>query len=451
MKNFLALTILVVVFTGCKNSAHRPDNQQASTTKKKSVSDTVVLTAEKSDPKNFSWMQGFPPPEDKRLSVADGSFFHFPALRWSVVHMREFFPTINVSRGIGAPQPLEYELDKKIDSLTFYPLKTREKMTFAASLDKNYTDGIIILHKGKVVYEKYFGELTEDQVHAIMSLTKSFTGTLASILVAEGVLDDHAPVTRYVPELSESAYGTATVREVMDMTTAIRFSEDYADPNADIYAFGEAGNPTPKPSDYRGPVGYFEYLKTVKKAGQHGEAFAYKTANTETLGWIISKATGKKVSELLSDRIWRKLGMEQDAYYQIDALGTPFAGGGLNAGLRDLARFGQLILNRGTRNNQQIIPERAVLDIMKGGDPKRFAKAGYTNLKGWSYRDMWWITGNKHGAFMGRGVHGQAIYIDPAAQMVLVRLASHPVAANGANDPYSLPAYDAIAEYLMNR
>lgn len=91
------------------------------------------------------------------------------------------------------------------------------------------------------------------------------------------------------------------------------------------------------------------------------------------------------------------------------------------------------------------------MDIKKGGDKEAFKKSTYKNLPGWPYRDMWWITHNKHSAFMGRGVHGQAIYIDPTAEMVIVRLASHPVAGNSANDPFSLPAYEAIANYLLKK
>lgn len=235
------------------------------------------------------------------------------------------------------------------------------------------------------------------------------------------------------------------------MTTGLKYSEDYADPNAEIWQYSAAGSPFPKPEGYTGPDGYYAYLETVRKQGEHGEAFGYKTVNTDALGWIISRVTGKSVAELLSERIWSRVGMEQDAYYQVDGLGTPYAGGGLNAGLRDLTRFGEFVRNKGKWNGKQIFPAEAVEDIMKGGSREAFAKAGYDHLKGWSYRNMWWVTGNENGAFSGRGVHGQAIYIDPAAEMVIVRLASHPVAGNAANDPFSLPAYQVVAEYLKSK
>lgn len=412
---------------------------------------TSNLSAEESDPEKMGWMQGFPPPKDKIVSAADGSFFTFPAMRWSVVNMRQLMPTVEVSRGLDAPRPMVYQLDADIDKLEFLPWGEKKKMSWKASLQKNYVDGILILHKGNIVYEKYFGALNEDRVHAVMSLTKSFTGTLASILVADGKLDENKKAIEYVPEFKNSAFADATVRQIMDMTTALKYSEEYADPEAEIWDFSAAGNPLPKPADYQGPVGYYAYLQTVRKQGKHGEAFGYKTVNADALGWIISRVTGKSVADLLSEKIWSQLGMEQAAYYQVDALGIPFAGGGFNAGLRDLGRFGELIRNKGKYNNKQIIPANAVADIETGGDTAAFAKSGHPLLKGWSYRNMWWMTENSHGAFAARGVYGQTIYIDPKAEMVIVRLASQPIADNSANDPWSLPAYEAVASYLINK
>lgn len=182
--------------------------------------------------------------------------------------------------------------------------------------------------------------------------------------------------------------------------------------------------------------------------GRHGEAFGYKTVNTDVLGWVIARVTGRNVAELLSERIWSRLGAEQDAYMTVDSIGTPFAGGGLNTGLRDLARFGEMLRNDGRFNGQQIVPKAVVDDIRRGGDKKSFAQAGYTLLPGWSYRNMWWITHNEDGAYTARGVHGQRVYIDPKAEMVIMRYASHPVAGNAANDPTTIPAFEALARYL---
>jgi CubicO group peptidase (beta-lactamase class C family) len=365
--------------------------------------------------------------------------------------MREFLPTARVARGLGPPAAFAYDLDDQIDGITFQPWHRDDVMTWQESLAINYTDGILILHRGRVVYERYLGAMTEHDVHAVMSVSKTLTGTLAAVLVAEGELDADALVTRYVPELEGSAFGDATVRQVMDMTTGLGFSEDYRDPDAEVWAFTAAGDPLPKPAGYDGPVGYFAYLPTVRPQGTHGHAFGYKTVNTDALHWIIARATGQTVDELLSDRIWSRLGMEQDGYYQIDALGIPFAGGGFNAGLRDLARFGEMMRTGGVWQGEQVIPAAAVADIQRGGDHPAFAEPAHPSLATWTYRNMWWHTGNAHGAYAARGVHGQTLYIDPVAEMVIVRLASHPQAGNAANDATSLPAYEAVAAYLMSR
>ncbi len=407
------------------------------------------MSAEESDPKRLGWMRGFPPSPEKLIMQPESDFFSFPKLRWTVCHIRELMPTKQVHRGIGAPVPLEYVINDGIDAVTFTPLGGGKPMTWKESLSANYTDGILILHKGRVVYEKYFGCLDEMGKHAAMSMTKSITGLLAEMLVVEGRLDDTVKVSSIIPELKDSAFGSATVRQVMDMTTALNYSEDYSDPKADIWAYSKAASPLPKPKGYEGPNGYFEYLQTVKQDGVHGEAFGYRTINTDALGWIISRVTGKDLAHLLSERIWSRMGAEQDGYMTVDAKGTPFAGGGLSAGMRDLGRLGLLMLNGGKINGQRLFPKEVMENIQAGGDKKAFARAGYNTLKGGSYRSMWWIFHNKHGAFAARGVHGQTIYVDPTAKMVIVRFASFPTAKNAKIDPTSLPAYQAVANYLM--
>jgi len=409
------------------------------------------MSAEESDPRRLDWMVGFPPPSEKLIMQPESDFFSFPKLRWTVCHIRELMPTKQVNRGINPPIPLEYTIDDSIDAVTFTPMGTKNPMTWKESLSANYTDGILILHKGRVVYEKYFGCLDEMGKHAAMSMTKSITGLLAEILVVEGRLDEKAKVSTIIPELKDSAFGSATVRQVMDMTTALDYSEDYSDPKADIWIYSKAASPLPKPKDYAGPNGYFEYLQTVKQNGIHGEAFGYRTINSDALGWIISRVTGKDIASLLSELIWSRMSAELDGYMTVDAKGTPFAGGGLSAGMRDLGRIGLLMLNVGKINEQQLFPKKVIENIRAGGDRKAFAKAGYKTLKGGSYRSMWWVFHNTHGAYAARGVHGQTIYVDPVAEMVIVRFASFPTAGNAAIDPTSLPAYQAVAKYLMKK
>ena len=166
------------------------------------------------------------------------------------------------------------------------------------------------------------------------------------------------------------------------------------------------------------------------------------------LGWIVARTEGKRIDQVLSERIWTPLGMEQDADFLIDSTGMPFAGGGLNPVLRDMARFGEAMRCDGLGNGGQVIAREVVAAIKAGGSKAAFAPAGYQWLKDGSYTRQWWIMPGNHGAFSARGIHGQAIYVDPVAEVVIARFGSHPIAANTAFDPTSLPAFRAVAEHL---
>jgi CubicO group peptidase (beta-lactamase class C family) len=331
----------------------------------------------------------------------------------------------------------------------FTPLGGTGTLSWRESLDLNYTDAIVVLHRGRIVYERYLGVMTPHTPHMSMSVTKSFVGTLAAMLVHEGKLDPAMTVARYIPELATSAFGDATVRQVLDMTTGIDYSEDYTDPNAGVWQHSRAGGTFPRPPGYAGPANFYESLQLQRKLGEHGQAFAYKSVNTDVLGWLIRRLTGRTLADLLSERIWQPLGAEQDAYMLVDPSGIEFAAGGFNPALRDLARFGEMMRLGGRFNGRQIVPEAVVQDIRGGASKEHFAKAGYATLPGWSYRSQWWISHDAHGAYSARGVHGQVIYIDPEAEMVIARFGSHPLASNINFDPTSLPAYRALAEHLM--
>lgn len=409
----------------------------------------AVFNAEESDPRALAWMVGSPPPLDKQVRFADGSMMRFPQSRWANSHFRELVPTKLIGRGHGPVHPLPRADRQDLDAVQFTPIGGTAPMTWAESLLANYTDGIVVLHRGQIVYERYLGALDADTAHIAYSVTKSFVGTIAACLVYEGLLDEAATVAHYLPELASSAFGDATVRQVMDMTTGLQYSEVYTDPNAEIWSHARAGGLIPRPPGYQGPDSFYEFLQTVKKQGSHGVEFSYKTINTDTLGWIIRRITGLSLADNLSQCIWSRLGAEHDAYITIDTSGTEFAGGGLNTTLRDLARFGEMMRNGGQVHGDPVVPQAVVDGIREGADPAQFAPAGYHTLPGWSYRSMWWVSHNAHGAYMARGIHGQAIYIDPLAEMVIARYGSHPIAGNLGIDPHSLPAYHAMALHLL--
>lgn len=407
--------------------------------------------ARASDPVVMKWMVGDPPPPERRIAFYDMSYMKFPQLRWSFSHWRELIPTVAVPRGTGPVSVLPRALRDDLDAVTFTPMGRTEPMTWAESLLANYTDGIVVLHRGRIVYERYAGALTASGQHIAHSVTKSFFGTIGAMLVAEGVLDENAPVPAYLPELKDSAFGDATVRQVLDMTTAQRFSEVYTDPKAEIWDFARAGGILPWPQGYQGPKSLYEFLPTVRKQGEHGAGFAYRSTNAEVLAWLIRRVTGKPAAQVLQERIFGQLGAEQDAYMGIDPQGNAVGAGGLNLSLRDLARFGEMMRRDGRWNGRQIVPASVVAEIRRGGDREKFKAGGYHTLQGWSYHDQWWISHDDHGAYMARGVHGQSLYIDPKAEMVIARFGSAPWASGIFLDPTTLPAFRAMADHLMSR
>jgi CubicO group peptidase (beta-lactamase class C family) len=410
----------------------------------------TYLDGRASDPAKLGWMEGTPPPPERRVRFEHGApgVLGFPQIRWSLCHMRELVPTSNVWRGAGDVRRLPSALrTADIEALKFDDLHGRAR-GWEEALHDTYTDGIVVLHRGRIVYERYLGILRPQVPHSCFSITKSYACTLAAALVHEGVLDEAKTVPHWLPEMRGTAYDDATLRQLMDMQIGVKYSEAYADADADIWAYSRAGGLMPRPPGYDGPGNFYEYLVTLRPEGAHGEAFAYKTVNTEVLCWLMKRATGVAFARMLSDRLWAPLGCEEDAYITTDTLGVPMGGGGLNASLRDLARFGELMRRGGDWGGKQVLPRAVVEDIARGSDPAKFAKAGYTLLRGYSYRSMWWVAHDEFGGFEGRGIHGQRLYVAPGAEMVVARFGSHPVASSAANDPITQPQLRALGRLL---
>jgi CubicO group peptidase (beta-lactamase class C family) len=405
--------------------------------------------AHATDPRVLRWMRGSPPAADKMIRYEDGSFYRFPRTRWSFSHLRQFWPTVNVARGNGPVHALPIDDRVDLDAVTFVPMGGGVPLTWADSLYANYTDGVVVLHRGRIIYERYFGELTPETLHVCFSVTKSVFGTLAAMLIAEGAIDRDRRVAHYIPELARSGFGDATVGQVLDMTTAVDFTENYSgSAPATMKAYSRAIGFASRSAE-GSPKSIYSFLESVAKQGTHGDTFTYRTPNTDVVGWLIARVTGRSPAEVLSERIWSRIGADSDGFLVVDDDGTPQVGLSLNVTLRDLARFGELIRAGGRLDGEEIIPAAVIADVRGGGSRDAFAKSSYVHLHGWSYRNQWWLSHDDHGSFTARGIHGQAIYIDPVAEMVIARFASHPLASNTLLDPTSLPAYRAIAQHLM--
>lgn len=389
----------------------------------------------------LGYMSTFPPTAAQTIDQSNRT--KYPQMRWALQHTRELLPTRNIRRGPGAASALP-AAEKNLDGFTFEDDKG-QKITVADWLKSTYTDGIVVLHKGRVVYERYMNQMRPETPHLLFSITKSFTGLLAAQLAHEGKIDPDALVTKYIPELADSAWGDMKVRDVMDMTGAVRYREVYTDPTTEVFPYLFASTLLPPPPNYAGPKNIYDFLKTLKKEGEHGAGFVYRTVHSEVLGWIVSRVTGKHFTEVMSERIWSRMGMEEDAYVMVDPIGTPLQGAGLNATARDLARFAEMLRRGGEFNGQRILAKEVIADTVKGGDREKFKASGMAFRAGYSYRNQWWVLHNADGAYEASGVNGQMVHINPAAEMVVVKLSSHPVAGAGFTHPLTLRAWDALA------
>ena len=371
-------------------------------------------------------MRGAPPSESAQVTIEN--FLAPPFNRWGFRNIRRILPTANVWRGDGPTAPFE-TVPRDLDGVAFEDREGRS-MTVAAMLGEGYTDGFLVLHQGQIVTERYFNGFQPHQQHLLMSVTKSFAGSLTGILVERGDLDVDRLVTDVLPELAGSAYDGATLRHVLDMTVGTDFNDlmttDYDDPTSDMVWLDMASGWRVR-DDPAAPDNLRDFLKTVRPSGTHGAVFHYVSAHTDVLGWMLERASGVHFADLLSREIWQPMGAEFDAYVSIDSLGAPQTDGGLCVTLRDLARFGQLHLHDGIANGRRIVPFEWITDIRENGDREAWARGDFVKFFPHArYRSKWYQKGDAHDAAFGIGVHGQTIYVDRTAGMVIAKLSTHP-------------------------
>jgi CubicO group peptidase (beta-lactamase class C family) len=369
-----------------------------------------------------------------------------PWNRWSFQHVREILPTVMVSRGSGRVR--EFQRDEQpLGNLRVAGFDGGET-TLTAFLEETFTDGFLVLHRGTIVFERYLNGMDERTLHLSQSVAKSFVGMLAGILSRRRVIAITAPITDYVPELMATAYRAATLRHMLDMTTGVRFNEDYTDPFSDMGRTDVASGWKPIPQEtrpgFQWPSSMFELMLSLRGLDrEHGEKFSYRSIETDVLAVALEHATGKRLPQLLSDELWQSLGMEQDGCMTIDSAGFALADGGLNACLRDYGRFGQMVLEEGAG----IVPA-GWIEATRTGNHELFGAPYTAVLPRGAYRNQFWIEDGKNRNLVARGVFGQLIYIDFAHKMVVVKLSSWPEFVNAAWTRATLDAVRRIGAEL---
>jgi CubicO group peptidase (beta-lactamase class C family) len=383
-------------------------------------------------------MAGSPP----TLVPPRGDWDRPPWNRWAFQHIREILPTAEVWRGHSHRR--RFELDERdLDGLAVSDSEGRPT-SLVGLLDETYTDGFIVIKDGTIAYERYFNGMTPRTLHLSQSVAKSITGTVFGILAGRGLVDPARSVTDYLPELAATGWRGATLQQALDMTTGVRFSEEYTDPSSDIGRVDIAGGWKPIPPDadpdYRWPSHMWELILGLNETTRpHGQSFEYRSIETDVLAFVMERATGKRLPELVSEELWQKLGADESACFTVDSAGYAIADGGFNATLRDYARFGQLYLDDGG-----IVPP-AWIEATRNG----IHGPGYDpSFPEGSYRNQFWIEDPVTRSLLCRGVFGQMIYISWATNTVVVKLSTWPDFQNAAYTTATVKAIHAIEAAL---
>jgi len=390
-------------------------------------------------------MSGFPSADADQVSLAN--WRTAPYNKWAFQHVREIVPSANVPNAPGDVWKLVSE-PKDFSSFRFE--HSGRQYSIDQFLDKSDTDGLVILHRGKVILEHYDNGMTSDTPHILMSVSKSLTAIVAGILLEQGKLDPEQRVVSIIPELRDCAYSDATVRHVLDMRVGLDFDEDYLATSGPIVEYRKSTNwnplgPGERPSDLR------TYLAALKKrSGPDSGPFHYVSTNTDLLGWILERASGTRFTDLLSSLLWTPMGAQCPAYITVDRLGAPRCAGGICTTTIDLARVGQLIVQNGRRNDTPIIPARWIEDTLGGGDPEAWARGdliSYFGDRPMHYRNKWYVLRDRDIA-LGLGVYGQNVFVDRTNELVLAKVSSQAAPLDKDLIDLTITFFETMSDHL---
>jgi CubicO group peptidase (beta-lactamase class C family) len=355
-------------------------------------------------------MVGFPPPAQHRVTLENWQ--QPPYNRWSFLHTREVLPTTRISRG-----PRAWDLPEVpalgLQSLEFEGLRGRT--TLATFLDESWTDGLIAVHRGKIVAEEYRNGMHRRTRHLAMSVSKSITSLVIGILVERGLVRLDEAITSYMPELAGSAYEGATIQQALDMQVSMSWHEDYV--GTEYWRLDAACGWGPARSGAAGSL--LDFMRELKPEGTHGRQTQYASPNTDLLALVAERVSGTRFADLVTKELWQPMGAEFEADLTVDPAGSAVADGGFCVALRDFARVGQLLVESG----RDIVPKAWVDECLRG-DPRAFESTSYgADLPGGSYHNQWW---HFDGRTFALGIHGQMIAVDVEAQLVVAFVSSAP-------------------------
>ena len=292
--------------------------------------------------------------------------------------------------------------------------------------------GLVILQDGKIRTEEYRRDFAADDRWTSFSVAKSLVSTMVGAAIKDGLIksiDD--PLTDYIPELKGSGYDGVTVKQLLTMTSGVKWNEDYSDPKSDVALFNNT-----KPEGDMDPV--IVYMKTLKSEAEPGTRWQYNTGETNLIGVLVAKATGKSISEYLSEKIWKPYGMSQEGEWLLNEGGKEISGCCISATVRDYALFGNFALNGGKIGGNAIVPD--------GWFAKAGTKQEDIGIPGRGYGYQWWTFDD--GSFAAQGIFGQGIFIDPATNLVIATNGNWPSASPDEQKDQRIAFFDAVKAYV---
>lgn len=396
-------------------------------------------------------MDGFPPSRESQ--VTSFNYRVYPNGKWSFRNMAAPLHALMIPRE-GSVHVFKEAGNNKIGQT-----KVFKDSTFENVFDANEADAVIVIRNNTVLFEKYWNGFSRHYQHIWFSMTKSLTSSAFGLLVSQNKIDLNASPAKYVVELKGTPWERTTIQNVLNMSTALGFQETYTDTASLFYKnYGDAitffpttaADTDPKIAKVLGAYDFLTRLATQNNNLQPGAKFEYNSTNVDVIGWMISRITGKTYNEFIQENVWSKIGAEHDAYINIDRSYTAVATGGMNSTVRDLALFGTLIVNRGKIDGKQIIPQSWVDETIKitQADKERYLKNDvYVPAKmPWiAYKNYWWILDETKGEYCALGIHGQVLYINRSANLVIAYFSSQRNAGSVASKEF-LPKLNACRE-----
>jgi CubicO group peptidase (beta-lactamase class C family) len=372
-------------------------------------------------------MEGPPPFGTERL-VTLANWQEPPFNRWAFQHVAELIPTARIPRGRGPVRELPRR-ERDLSGLTIH--RDDQGLPIGDFLEQTYTDGILVLHEGAVVDERYFNSMTPGSRHLLMSVSKSVTSAVCGALVERGALSPTDVVTEHLPELTGTSWDGCTVRALLDMRAGTRFDEDYANLQADVRVYEQIYLWRPR-TDRGLPDDITSYYPTLENAGPHGGPFDYRSILTDVLAWVMERAADERLPQLIARHLWQPMGAELDAEITVDGHGNAMADGGVSCTLRDLARFGSLLHRRGRGLESAVIPGAWLDDTLTPDEDTVAAFEGSLDARefprGAYYRNQFWVIDPDGPILLCSGINGQSVLVHGPADVVIAKFSTWPVA-----------------------